>query len=221
MSRDILELGSSLGYLDELYELQQSEPGAVDPSWNSLIGPVATPTTPANGTPKTNGQGAKAPTIASPALSAESIASPALPGRAAPPYGGAELIDEPQNGMAVQTPHETLRDDEIAISRGTTRRMPTFTRPGAVTMSPIVAVPSVWPLVNSYRTRGHYAANLDPLGLLETARITELDPATWGFADPNARIEPTGVHGLPTATVAELVGLLQRTYSSSVGLEFM
>ena len=59
MSRDILELGSSLGYLDELYELQQSEPGAVDPSWNALIGPVATPQ-PANGTPKTNGQVAKA-----------------------------------------------------------------------------------------------------------------------------------------------------------------
>ncbi|HEX7702448.1 MAG TPA: hypothetical protein VF403_17030, partial [Kofleriaceae bacterium] len=93
MSRDILELGSSLGYLDELYELQQSEPGAVDPSWNALIGPVATPTTqPANGTPKTNGQGAKAPTIASPALTPESIAGPALPGRAAPPYGGAESI---------------------------------------------------------------------------------------------------------------------------------
>src|SRR5450755_3745000 len=100
MSRDILELGSSLGYLDELYELQQSEPGAVDPSWNAVMGPVATPTTvtkSANGTPKANGQVAKAPT--------ELIAGPALPGRAAPPYGGAESIDEPQNGMAVQTPH--------------------------------------------------------------------------------------------------------------------
>jgi 2-oxoglutarate dehydrogenase E1 component len=210
MSRDILELGASLGYLDELYELQQSEPGAVDPSWNAVMGPAASPiaVAKANGTPaaKTNGSAIATAPIA------ELIARPELQ--------IAELI-EPQNGMGVQTPHETLRDDEIAISRGTTRRMPTFTRPGAVTMSPIVATPSVWPLVNSYRTRGHFAANLDPLGLLETARITELDPVTWGFADPKARVEPTGVHGLPTATVAELVGLLQRTYSSSVGLEFM
>ncbi len=31
MSRDILELGASLGFLDELYERQQAEPGAIDP----------------------------------------------------------------------------------------------------------------------------------------------------------------------------------------------
>ncbi|MEO8551774.1 MAG: 2-oxoglutarate dehydrogenase E1 component, partial [Kofleriaceae bacterium] len=188
MSRDILELGASLGFLDELYERQQTEPGAIDPSWQALIGPVA----PINGTNGTNGTN-----------------------------GHAKPSGEPQNGMANQTPPETLLDDGIAISRGTTRRMPTFSRPGSVTMSPIVASPSVWPLVNAYRTRGHFAANLDPLGLLETAKIVELDPATWGFSDPNTRIEPTGVHGLPSATVGELVALLQRTYAGSVGLEFM
>jgi 2-oxoglutarate dehydrogenase E1 component len=102
---------------------------------------------------------------------------------------------------------------------------PAFARPGVVTMSPIVAqqVPSVWPLVNAYRSRGHFAANLDPLGLLETARIVELDPATWGFttADEAKQIEPTGVHGLPRATLAELLARLRRIYASSVGLEYM
>ena len=29
------------------------------------------------------------------------------------------------------------------------------------------ATPTVWPLVNAYRSRGHYNARLDPLGLLE------------------------------------------------------
>lgn len=103
--------------------------------------------------------------------------------------------------------------------------VPSHARPGAVTMSPIAAqaVPSVWPLVNAYRGRGHFAANLDPLGLLETARISELDPATWGFSERDLErvVEPTGVHGMPRATVGELLAHLQRVYATSVGLEFM
>jgi len=92
-------------------------------------------------------------------------------------------------------------------------------------MSPITAqaVPSVWPLVNAFRSRGHFAANLDPLGLLETARVSELEPATWGFTerDLERMIEPTGIHGLPRATVSELLVHLRRIYAESVGLEFM
>src|SRR5262249_53344634 len=112
-----------------------------------------------------------------------------------------------------------------ARTQVTTPNAPAFARPGMVTMSPIVAqaTPSVWPLVNAYRSRGHFAANLDPLGLLETARIVELDPATSGFtvADETRPLEPTGVHGLPRATLTELVAQLKRIYASSVGLEYM
>ncbi|MGH2900841.1 MAG: thiamine pyrophosphate-dependent enzyme, partial [Solirubrobacteraceae bacterium] len=81
----------------------------------------------------------------------------------------------------------------------------------------------MWPLVNAYRSRGHYNAKLDPLGLLETARIVELDPATWGFTpkDADRVIEPTGVHGIARATVGEILGHLRRVYADSVGLEFM
>ena len=106
--------------------------------------------------------------------------------------------------------------------------MPRMGRPGTVTTAPITIVgvkqPShVWPLVNSWRSRGHFAANLDPLGLLETAWIQELEPATWGFteADLDRVIEPTGVHGMPRATVAELVARLRQIYAGSVGIEYM
>ena len=79
----------------------------------------------------------------------------------------------------------------------------------------------MWPLVNAFRGRGHFHATLDPLGLMETPRIAELDPATWGFTDLGAVIEPTGVHGLPRATLGELLAHLRRVYASSVGLEYM
>jgi 2-oxoglutarate dehydrogenase E1 component len=102
---------------------------------------------------------------------------------------------------------------------------PSFARPGPVTISPITAqaVPSVWPLVNAYRTRGHFQANLDPLGLLETAAIPELEPATWGFGarDLHRVVTPTGVHGMPSATVGNLLQHLRYVYAGSVGLEFM
>jgi len=83
--------------------------------------------------------------------------------------------------------------------------------------------PGVGPAVNGFRCSGHLAANLDPLNLLETARIVELEPTTWGFTerDLDTVIEATGVHGLPRATVRELVAYLRRIYCGSVGLEFM
>src|SRR4051812_21602489 len=37
MVRDVLEFGSSLGYLDELYETYQETPGQVDESWYELL----------------------------------------------------------------------------------------------------------------------------------------------------------------------------------------
>jgi 2-oxoglutarate dehydrogenase E1 component len=69
---------------------------------------------------------------------------------------------------------------------------------------------AVWPLVNAYRSRGHFAADLDPLDLLETARVAELDPATWGLADDGRVIADTGVHGLGPTTIGQLVAQLRR-----------
>ena len=87
---------------------------------------------------------------------------------------------------------------------------------------PSRVAPAVWPLVHSFRVRGHFAAKLDPLGLLDTNRVAELDPATWGFQGQAQQVlEPTGVHELPRATLAELVARLQEVYCGSVGLEFM
>ncbi|HEV7557684.1 MAG TPA: 2-oxoglutarate dehydrogenase E1 component, partial [Kofleriaceae bacterium] len=54
-------------------------------------------------------------------------------------------------------------------------------------------------------------------------QVVELEPLTWGFVDKHTDqlIEPTGVHGMQRATLAELVARLRRIYAGSVGLEFM
>ena len=183
MSRDVLELATSLGFLDELYQQYVSEPGAVDPSWHALLDEHGR----SNGH-ATNGNGHAA-------------------------NGNGHLFND------------VVPSQPAALREVTRASLPSFGRPGSVTQAPLFtqAGPSVWPLVNAFRSRGHFQAQLDPLGLLETPQISELEPATWGFTERDLErvIEPTGVHGLPRATLGELIAYLQVIYAGSVGLEFM
>jgi 2-oxoglutarate dehydrogenase E1 component len=78
-------------------------------------------------------------------------------------------------------------------------------------------------LIRAYRMRGHLHANLDPLGIEQPKEPEELSPAAFGFteADLDRKIYIDNVLGLEFATVREMVTLLQRTYCSTVGVEFM
>ena len=187
MVRDVLELASSLGFLDDIVEGFHRQPDSVDPSWQELLNGAAGrgSASPANGEGTTDGRAGAATARAGNVNGAQATAA-------------LELRSVPRDGAG---------------------------RPGVVTMSPIAAqaTPTVWPLVNAYRSRGHYNAKLDPLGLLETSRIVELDPATWGFTarDADRVIEPTGVHGIARATLGEVLAHLRSVYADTVGLEYM
>ena len=78
-------------------------------------------------------------------------------------------------------------------------------------------------LIRAYRIRGHFHANLDPLGLEPPKDHEELDPRTYGFtdADFDRKIFIDRVLGLDFATIREIVALLQRTYCQTLGVEFM
>ncbi len=78
-------------------------------------------------------------------------------------------------------------------------------------------------MIRAYRMRGHFHANLDPLGLEKPANETELDPASYGFteADYGRKIFIDFVLGLEFATIPEMLGILRRTYCSTLGVEFM
>ena len=97
--------------------------------------------------------------------------------------------------------------------------------PAAVVATPTALVSGLWPLVDAYRTRGHLAADLDPLDMLERPDHPELDPIPYGLtaADLDRVVPGAGlVHGAPaTATLGELIARLRRAYCGSVGLEFM
>ncbi len=93
---------------------------------------------------------------------------------------------------------------------------------GAVTQATRDSVRALM-MIRAYRMRGHFHANLDPLGMAELPAESELDPASYGFteADYGRRIFLDHVLGLEFATLPEMLEILRRTYCSTLGVEFM
>ncbi len=78
-------------------------------------------------------------------------------------------------------------------------------------------------MIRAYRMRGHLAAQLDPLELEEPVSHPELDPKSYGFneADYDRPIFIDNVLGLETASIREMLDILQRTYCGTFAVEFM
>lgn len=86
----------------------------------------------------------------------------------------------------------------------------------------IVKQARVIQLINIYRVRGHLVAEIDPLG---TNKIyhEELDInfhklTLW---DLDRTFVTGGFGGIQTATLREILGILQRTYCEKIGVEYM
>jgi 2-oxoglutarate dehydrogenase E1 component len=82
---------------------------------------------------------------------------------------------------------------------------------------------SVGKLITAYRSRGHLAANLDPLGMAAKPEAPDL---ALGFhhlseSDLGAEFSTGGVGGHQRMKLRDLVALLQATYTGSIGAEFM
>ncbi|MBU2329490.1 MAG: 2-oxoglutarate dehydrogenase E1 component, partial [Alphaproteobacteria bacterium] len=79
-------------------------------------------------------------------------------------------------------------------------------------------------MIRAYRMRGHLHANLDPLGIAAPVDdYNELSPVAYGFteADYGRKIFIDNVLGLEYATIPQMLDILQRTYCSTLGVEFM
>lgn len=79
-------------------------------------------------------------------------------------------------------------------------------------------------MIRAYRMRGHLHAKLDPLALATPVEdYNELSPSSYGFteADYDRKIFIDNVLGLEYATLREMIDILERTYCSTLGVEFM
>ncbi|TQV73578.1 2-oxoglutarate dehydrogenase E1 component [Aliikangiella marina] len=83
---------------------------------------------------------------------------------------------------------------------------------------------AVLKLIESYRSRGHQEAKLDPLGLMEREQVTDLKLNFHGLSDADLGTEfqtHTLYFGKEKAQLREIVANLRKTYCTSIGAEFM
>jgi 2-oxoglutarate dehydrogenase E1 component len=78
-------------------------------------------------------------------------------------------------------------------------------------------------LIRVYRVRGHMNAHFDPLRLEKREPHPELDPASYGFG-PEDMDRPIFLNqslGLETASLRQILDILNKTYCGHIGVEFM
>jgi 2-oxoglutarate dehydrogenase E1 component len=97
-------------------------------------------------------------------------------------------------------------------------------RPPKLSVAPVTAFAqaAVANMVNSYRSRGHLYADINPLSDPPTQRA-ELELTHFGLSDVDLdKTFSTGdmLGSPPSATLREILGLLQETYCRSIGVEF-
>ena len=78
-------------------------------------------------------------------------------------------------------------------------------------------------MIRAYRMRGHLIAKLDPLMQQKKDPHPELDPKNYGFedSDMDRKIYIDNVLGLEYASINEMLEILERTYCSTLGVEFL
>jgi len=78
-------------------------------------------------------------------------------------------------------------------------------------------------LIRAFRINGHLIADLDPLKLQKKNYYPELDYKSYGFKDSDLdqKIFIDGSLGLEQASLKKIIKILNETYSSSIGVEFL
>ena len=82
---------------------------------------------------------------------------------------------------------------------------------------------AVLKLVNAYRTRGHLAANLDPLGLTPPESVPDLSPEFHGLAqsDLGTEFDVGSLMGKQRRVLRDALAQLTASYCGSIGAEYM
>jgi len=78
-------------------------------------------------------------------------------------------------------------------------------------------------LIHMYRVRGHFLADLDPLGLETRHFHPELEPSHYGFGEDDMDREifiGGAIAGVKRAPLSEIIRKLRKTYCSTVGVEY-
>ena len=186
--------GTNATYIDEIYARFENDPSSVDSEWQEFFKSL-------KDTPSDVRKNAEGPSWARsnwPVMPQDDLTS-ALDGNWAEVEKAvgkkiAAKAEAPGSELTSADVHQATRDSVRALM-----------------------------LIRAYRMRGHFHANLDPLGIEAPRDREELDPRSYGFteADFDRKIFLDHVLGLEYGTLREIVAICERTYCQTLGVEFM
>ncbi len=187
--------GGNASYIEDLYTRFKSDPKSVDPTWASYFGRL------------------------------EDSAADARKNADGPSWARSDW-PQPINGELVSALDGNWGDlvvkTNAALGKKAAAEGAPAPSPADVHQSARDSIRAIM-MIRAYRSRGHLHADLDPLRLKQDDPAPELDPQTYGFTDAdNTRpIFIDNVLGLEFATIPQMLEILQRTYCSTVGVEYM
>jgi 2-oxoglutarate dehydrogenase E1 component len=118
--------------------------------------------------------------------------------------GEAPLFDEIFRSLRVPWKPWTIASDDADLRRDTAQKKP-----------------KVWELINAYRVRGCYIADLDPLEY-KPHLLDSLDPSSYGFTVWDLdRTFPAPMLGKSELTLREILSVLRRAYCRRWSVEYM
>jgi len=128
------------------------------------------------------------------------------------------------DGVKGRQKGEILHSEVIAqIERA--QKQKTRSIPGSATLNDAYAQKqaAVLKLITSYRSRGHLAANIDPLNSMHRMPAPDLDPMFHGLseADLSTEFSTGNLAGPSRLKLSELLTRLKSTYTNTIGVEFM
>ncbi len=133
-----------------------------------------------------------------------------------------ETLPVVEGKMAPDISHETVRNHFLLLAKNQARVTPVS--PASIGSDYEKKQVAVGDLISAYRRRGHLKANLDPLGLAESAESPALDLRYLGLseADLDTTFQTGTLNmGKGEATLREIIDALEETYCDSIGAEYM
>ncbi|MEL6111377.1 MAG: 2-oxoglutarate dehydrogenase E1 component, partial [Pseudomonadota bacterium] len=202
LEQDTLLSGVSSVWLDNLYADYKADPQSVPPSWRSYFSTLSEADAEA---PHADAREART-----------AVSGPSWQRKDWPPKVNGEttaLLDGDWSSLETTL---SKKIDARAAKNGAAMDQ------GAVHAATKDSIRALM-LIRAFRIRGHLKANLDPLGLRPENDHPELDPATYGFGpdDYDRPIFIDHVLGLETATLSNILEILERTYCGTFAVEFM
>ncbi|WP_281647541.1 2-oxoglutarate dehydrogenase E1 component [Parendozoicomonas sp. Alg238-R29] len=131
-------------------------------------------------------------------------------------------LPQVSGATANDIPHSTVRENFLHLAQSRQRRQPVAA--SSVSSEHEKKQVLVLRLINGYRVRGHQKAKLDPLGLMVRKDIPDLQLEHHGLteADLDTPFQTGSLFiGKEEATLGEICEVLESTYCSSIGAEFM